>query len=419
MLAGLRFAGDVAPTTRRSRSTLRGRPRARGAAARTWSRRPARARRCSASRSCAGSARPRSCSRRTRRSRRSGSAPARRSARPRGSWPPRRAPPSPASPTRRSRGSRIRARRCAAPPRRAGSPSARRRRRSRRRRSPPRPRRGPARPRAGARASWRGSRRRSSARSRAAARRGGRCGSPTCSRPGARARVDVLRAGGVRTVVLDECHHLASLWGYVVRAVLEELGGDVHVVGLTATPPDELTTQEAELYAALLGPVDFQVPTPAVVRDGFLAPYQELAWLTEPLGRRAAVARRARDPVPRAGHRAPRRRRGRAARPRAVGRHAAAAAHARATTRPRSPGATSSAAIPRSPPPGVRFLGSAGLPLPPGAPRGEAYRRAPDLADWVVLLEDWVLRCLDRRPPRRPRRAARRSPPRCATSATT
>ena len=100
--------------------------------------------------------------------------------------------------------------------------------------------------------------------------------------PGARERVDALRAGGVATVVLDECHHLASLWGYVVRAVLEELGGDVHVVGLTATPPDELTTQEAELYEALLGPVDFQVPTPAVVRDGFLAPYQELAWLTEP-----------------------------------------------------------------------------------------------------------------------------------------
>ena len=44
---------------------------------------------------------------------------------------------------------------------------------------------------------------------------------------------------------------------------------------------------------------------------------------------------------------------------------------------------------------GVRFLGSAGLPLPPGAPRGEAYRRAPDLDDWVVLLEDWVLRSLD------------------------
>jgi superfamily II DNA or RNA helicase len=95
--------------------------------------------------------------------------------------------------------------------------------------------------------------------------------------------VDRLRALGVRTVVLDECHHLASLWDYVVRAVLDELDDEVHVIGLTATPPGELGGEEAELYAALLGPVDFTVPTPAVVRDGHLAPYQELAWLTEPL----------------------------------------------------------------------------------------------------------------------------------------
>ena len=121
-------------------------------------------------------------------------------------------------------------------------------------------------------ASWPASPRRSSARSRAAATAAVRLADLLA--PGARERVDALRAGGVATVVLDECHHLASLWGYVVRAVLEELGGDVHVVGLTATPPDELTTQEAELYEALLGPVDFQVPTPAVVRDGFLAPYR-------------------------------------------------------------------------------------------------------------------------------------------------
>ena len=238
--------------------------------------------------------------------------------------------------------------------------------------------------------------------------------------PGARARVDALRAAGVRTVVLDECHHLASLWGYVVRAVLEELGDGVHVVGLTATPPDELTTEEAELYAALLGPVDFQVPTPAVVRDGHLAPYQELAWLTEPLERRAALARRARDALPRARDGAARRERGRPARPRPVGDHAAAPPR-RAPGADEERGAVERLPAPparRSPRAGVRFLASAGLPLPPGAPRGEAYRRPPDLDDWVVLLEDWVLRCLDAAARARGRRArARRSPRRCATSA--
>ena len=213
--------------------------------------------------------------------------------------------------------------------------------------------------------------------------------------PGARERVEVLRAGGVGTIVLDECHHLASLWGYVVRAVLEELGHDVHVVGLTATPPDELTTQEAELYAALLGPVDFQVPTPAVVRDGHLAPYQELAWLTEPLdGEQQWLDEhetRFRElvtgllDVEEQG-------------PLDLGQWVVT------RLRHRTREGEDEAEVPwsdfqrRHPAlaaAGVRFLGSAGLPLPPGAPRGEAYRRPPDLADWVVLLEDWVLRCLD------------------------
>jgi Type III restriction enzyme, res subunit len=96
----------------------------------------------------------------------------------------------------------------------------------------------------------------------------------------AHARVEHLRAAGVGTVVLDECQHLASPWGYVVRAVLAELGADVHLIGLTATPPGELAAADADVYAALLGPVDYTVPTPAVVREGHLAPFQELAWLT-------------------------------------------------------------------------------------------------------------------------------------------
>ena len=36
--------------------------------------------------------------------------------------------------------------------------------------------------------------------------------------------IEALRAAGVGTLVLDECHHLASLWGYLVRAVIAALG---------------------------------------------------------------------------------------------------------------------------------------------------------------------------------------------------
>src|SRR4051794_9461928 len=220
----------------------------------------------------------------------------------------------------------------------------------------------------------------------------------------ARQRVQTLANLGVGVVLLDECHHLASLWGYVVRAVLEELPAGVHVIGLTATPPVGLAEDDRELYDALLGPVDFTVPTPAVVRDGHLAPYQELAWLTEPLSsERAWLAehdQRFRELV--------------------------TALHEDAESdisfpgwvikrlRDRKRSSDDDAEVPweafqkRSPAlarAGVRFLASADLELPDGAPRGEAYRRPPDLEDWLVLLDDYALRCLA---PSSARRAADR-----------
>ena len=216
----------------------------------------------------------------------------------------------------------------------------------------------------------------------------------------ARSRVAALQAGRVGAVVLDECHHLASMWGYVVRAVLDLLGGeDVHVIGLTATPPSDLTGEETELYGQLLGPVDFTVPTPAVVRDGHLAPYQELAWLTEPLdSERSWLAghdTRFKEPV--------------TALHEDVESPESFPGWVIARVRERRRSADDETQVPweefqRARPAlaraGVRFLGSAGLALPEGAPRGEAYRRAPDLEDWLVLLEDYALRCLHASPER-------------------
>ena len=57
-------------------------------------------------------------------------------------------------------------------------------------------------------------------------------------------------------------------------------------------------------------------------------------------------------------------------------------------------GASSRSAARSWPAPGIRFLLSGGLQPPTGAPRGEAYRQPPDLEDWLVLLEDYALRCL-------------------------
>ncbi|PWH17272.1 MAG: hypothetical protein DDG60_02495 [Anaerolineae bacterium] len=102
--------------------------------------------------------------------------------------------------------------------------------------------------------------------------------------PNARKLIDELSAYGVKTVVLDECHHLLDYWAIVLRYLIQRLQ-DPYVIGLTATLPSPDGDEEFENYDSLLGEVDFEVPTPAVVKEGDLAPYRDLVYLVKPTPR--------------------------------------------------------------------------------------------------------------------------------------
>ncbi|RCS40809.1 DEAD/DEAH box helicase [Bremerella cremea] len=92
-----------------------------------------------------------------------------------------------------------------------------------------------------------------------------------------------LREANVGLLILDECHHLVGHWGRVLSDAMASLD-DAIVIGLTATPPDGdgKVPADFERYTQFLGPIDHDVPVPAVVRDGFLAPYQDLAYFVRP-----------------------------------------------------------------------------------------------------------------------------------------
>jgi superfamily II DNA or RNA helicase len=104
--------------------------------------------------------------------------------------------------------------------------------------------------------------------------------------PNARALIERLVEHGVRTLVLDECHHLLDHWAIVLLDLFDRLeaapGPPLHVIGLTATLPDASTTREEETYAAVLGDVDVEIPTPVVVAEGSLAPYRDLVLIVPP-----------------------------------------------------------------------------------------------------------------------------------------
>lgn len=100
----------------------------------------------------------------------------------------------------------------------------------------------------------------------------------------ARERLDALVDAGIATIVVDECHHLRAHWAVVVRYLSRRLaaaGRAPTLIGLTATAPSSEDPSYAR-YHALLGEVDAEVPVPAVIRAGCLAPARELAWFTLP-----------------------------------------------------------------------------------------------------------------------------------------
>lgn len=82
-------------------------------------------------------------------------------------------------------------------------------------------------------------------------------------------------------IIFDECHHLTDYWSAVMIQLVRQLEGAV-VVGLTGTPPATKSALQKNRYLTLVGPIDYQVPTPALVKEGGLAAFQDLVYFTEP-----------------------------------------------------------------------------------------------------------------------------------------
>jgi len=100
--------------------------------------------------------------------------------------------------------------------------------------------------------------------------------------PNAKKLIMSLKSSGIKTMIFDECHHLQNYWALVMAEIAQKLEIS-NLIGLTATPPITDDKEKMECYTTLLGDIDFQIPTPAVVKDGMLAPYQDLALFCVPL----------------------------------------------------------------------------------------------------------------------------------------
>ncbi|MFN8256919.1 MAG: DEAD/DEAH box helicase family protein [Bacteroidales bacterium] len=92
--------------------------------------------------------------------------------------------------------------------------------------------------------------------------------------------VKKLKTKGVKTIIVDEAHHLKNEWWKSLNSVKNELNPTI--VGLTATPPYDVSFAEWHRYLDLNGPVDTEISVPELVVENDLCPHQDYIYFSEP-----------------------------------------------------------------------------------------------------------------------------------------
>lgn len=90
-----------------------------------------------------------------------------------------------------------------------------------------------------------------------------------------------LEETGIKTICLDEAHHLRSEWWKALEDMMKQLK-DVTVISLTATPPYDSTPAQWERYISLCGPIDEEIIVPELVKEGSLCPHQDYVYFNMP-----------------------------------------------------------------------------------------------------------------------------------------
>ncbi len=89
-----------------------------------------------------------------------------------------------------------------------------------------------------------------------------------------------LQSQEIKTIVVDEAHHLKNEWWQTLTQLKAHL--QPIIVGLTATPPYDVSPTEWQRYLELNGPVDAEITVPELIIAGDLCPHQDYVLFTSP-----------------------------------------------------------------------------------------------------------------------------------------
>ena len=86
----------------------------------------------------------------------------------------------------------------------------------------------------------------------------------------------------VKTICLDEAHHLKNEWQKALEKFIAALDRDVRIISLTATPPYDAEGSEWERYRAMCGEIDEEIFVPELVGQNTLCPHQDYVYFNYP-----------------------------------------------------------------------------------------------------------------------------------------
>lgn len=90
----------------------------------------------------------------------------------------------------------------------------------------------------------------------------------------------VIKTNGIRTIILDEAHHLRKVWFKNLQEMFEKLE-DCTTIALTATPPYDNGNDFAN-YMSLCGDIDAKITIPQLVESNCLCPHQDYIYFNLP-----------------------------------------------------------------------------------------------------------------------------------------
>lgn len=91
-----------------------------------------------------------------------------------------------------------------------------------------------------------------------------------------------VREFGIKTVCLDEAHHLKNEWQKALEKFIAMLDQDVRIISLTATPPYDAEGSEWSRYKAMCGEIDEEIFVPELVGQSTLCPHQDYVYFNYP-----------------------------------------------------------------------------------------------------------------------------------------